>query len=122
MTSYHDKSSIDKGREWENRAEEYLEKKGYTILETNWRSSRQEIDLIARIDNTIVFVEVKGVSTDKFGHPAERVDKRKRENLIKAAGNYISANSSANLDYRFDLITFFEGKLEHYPNAFQVEE
>jgi len=111
-----------KGRGYEQQAEAYLISQGYTIIERNWQASHKEIDLIARIDETVVFVEVKGSSTGQFGHPAERVDRKKRENLLAAAEKYIAGNDLKGCDFRMDLITIYEGRLEHYPDAFQYEE
>ena len=106
---------------YEKRAEDFLVNHGYVIIEHNWQASHKEIDLIARKDNTIIFVEVKGSSTTQFGHPAERVDRKKRRNLIAAAEQYIAGHDLAGCDFRMDLITFHEGRLEHYPNAFGNE-
>jgi putative endonuclease len=111
-----------KGREYEKLAEKYLVENGFSILERNWTVGHKEIDLIALKDNTVVFVEVKGGSSKQYGHPSERVDKRKRENLINAAEQFILANNFSGYDFRFDIITFYDGKLEHYPDAFQCEE
>ncbi len=104
------------------RAAEYLRELGYDILEKNWQAGHKEIDLIAQKENVIVFVEVKAAIGTQFGHPAEWVDKRKRKNLIMAAEQYIADRKLKNVDYRFDLITFYKGKLEHYENAFGEEE
>jgi putative endonuclease len=113
--------NIKKGRKYEKFASEYLENKGYTILERNWNAGHKEIDIIAIKDKTIVFVEVKSSRNLNFGHPSERVDKKKRDNLINAAEQYIIDKNLKNCDFRFDLITFLDGKLEHYPNAWQKE-
>jgi len=114
--------SREKGREYEKLAEKFLLDNNYHVLERNWTAGHKEIDLIARKDNTIVFVEVKGGGSKKYGHPSGWVDRRKRNNLISAAEQYIIAHDYRNYDYRFDLITFYEGKLEHYRDAFQREE
>ena len=104
------------------RAAEYLRGQGYDIIEKNWQAGHKEIDLIAQKEKTIVFVEVKAAIGTQFGHPAEWVDKRKRKNLILAAEQYIADRKLKNHDFRFDLITFYKGKLEHYENAFGAEE
>lgn len=115
-------SERQKGRGFENKAEEYLRGRGYEILEKNWQAGHKEIDLIAQKENCVVFVEVKAAVGTQYGHPAEWVDKRKRKNLVLAAEQYIADRKLKNSDYRFDLITFYEGKLEHYENAFGAEE
>jgi putative endonuclease len=111
-----------RGREYEKQAEKYLIENSYSVLERNWTVGHKEIDLIALKDNTVVFVEVKGGRSREYGHPSERVDKRKRENLIIAAEQFIIARDLKGYDFRFDIITFFDGKLEHYPDAFQRED
>jgi len=115
------KQSVTRGHIYEKRAEKYLTDNGYLILEKNWQAGHKEIDLIAEKDNTIVFIEVKGSATEKFGHPAEKVDRRKRENLINAAEQYIIDKNLHDRNFRFDLITFLDNRLEYYPDAFQRE-
>jgi putative endonuclease len=115
------RSKTDKGRDFEQHAANYLIGKGYEIIQTNWRGGRQEIDIVARKNGTVIFVEVKASLTDDFGHPVERVDRKKRDNLIKAALQYIETNSLGDAGFRFDVITFHRGKLEHFPDAFQVD-
>lgn len=61
------------GKIGEKLAAEYLEKHGYEIITTNFYTKRGEIDIIARKDNEIVFVEVKTRSSDSFGKPVEAV-------------------------------------------------
>ncbi len=112
------KSTRQKGKKYEELAEKFLIGKGLDILERNWQAGHQEIDLIAREDQTIVFVEVKGSRTDRFGHPAEKIDSRKRRNLIKAAEKYMLDKELSGYDVRFDLITFLGEKLEYYRDAF----
>ncbi|MEW5925092.1 MAG: YraN family protein, partial [Candidatus Zixiibacteriota bacterium] len=110
------------GHRYERAAEDYLVRKGYLILERNWQAGHKEIDLIARKDNCVVFIEVKGSRTKQYGHPAERVDISKRRNLVAAAEKYITDKNLTGLDFRVDVITFHEGNFEHYENAFFVEE
>ena len=122
MNHSNKKRNIEKGRRYEKLASEYLLGKGYTVIEKNWRAGHKEIDLIVRKENTIVFVEVKGSLTGEFGHPSEKVDKTKIKNLTDAAEQYIIANNLKDCDFRFDLITFLDGRLEYYPDAFRAEE
>ena len=121
MKRVRSRRTVAKGRGYERLAEKFLVDSGYSIIEKNWQAGHKEIDLIARKDKTVVFVEVKGAMSNEFGHPSERVDQRKRANLIEAAEKYIMTNDLQDCDFRFDLITFFDGQLEYYPNAFQRE-
>lgn len=115
------KKSVEKGRQYEKLAEKFLINNGYKTLERNWQAGHKEIDLIVQKDKTIVFVEVKGSISKRYGHPSEKVDKRKRDNLIAAAEQYLIARNFQDNDFRFDIITFLVGKLEYYPDAFQCD-
>jgi len=118
LNSAPKKNTRLKGKKYEKLAEQFLIEKGFEILERNWQAGHQEIDLIGRDKNTIVFVEVKGSRTNQFGHPAEKVDSQKRRNLIKAAEKYIIDKNFSGYDFRFDLVTFLGEKLEYYCDAF----
>lgn len=110
-----------KGHRYESLAATYLEQHGYTIVERNWRAGHKEIDLIARTETALVFVEVKAAGGKTFGHPAEWVGRQKRRNLRQAAQQYVTTRRISGLDLRFDIITFQDGRLEHFPDAFQDE-
>lgn len=110
------------GRKYEKLAALFYEQKGFDILERNWRTGHKEIDLIARKDNLMVFVEVKASRTKSFGHPAEKIDRKKQDNLIEAAQKYLFTNNIEGCTLRFDVITFVDGKLEHYPDAIRVDK
>jgi len=126
MTSSPDEVSpnrrkLDQGRKYENLAAEFYLQQGFEIRERNWRAGHKELDIIVARDNLIVFVEVKSTFSKKFGHPAEWVDRKKARNLIEAANHYIIDNNITGLDLRFDVVTFVNGKLEHFPDAFPAE-
>lgn len=110
------------GKAFEKLALKYFKDQDYEILETNFRCGKKEIDLIVKNDNTLVFVEVKSARSKKFGHPSERVDKKKIENIAEVASQYLMEHNIDNLDIRFDVVTFYEGKLEHFENAFDLSE
>ncbi len=112
---------ISKGYSYEKRAGEYFQKLGFEIIERNWRTGHLEVDLIVRLKNLLVFVEVKFSSTEQFGHPVARVNKKKINNLSRAAQQYIIENEIEHYDLRFDVVTFIGDHLEHYPNAFEAE-
>jgi putative endonuclease len=120
--SSNKKRNIEKGRSYEKLAALYFEQKGFQILERNWRAGRKELDLIVKKDNLLIFVEVKSASSKKYGHPSERVDQKKIANLSNAANQYLIDKNIKNMDLRFDVVTFLEGQLEHYPDAFEVIE
>jgi len=78
----------DTGLLGEKMAIEYLLKKGFSILHQNWRHSHWEVDVIASLNNTLHFIEVKTRRTQKFGYPENDVSKKKIENLINASEEY----------------------------------
>jgi putative endonuclease len=112
---------VGRGRHYEQKAADFFVRQGFDILERNWQAGHKEIDLITRKDDLIVFVEVKAAGGDSFGHPSEWIDTRKKDNLISAARQYTAEKAITDCDLRFDVITFVEDKLEHYPNAFAAE-
>jgi putative endonuclease len=73
----------------EQMAENYLTQNNYTILHKNWRHSHWEVDIIASKENVLHFIEVKTRKTKKFGLPEESVSKKKIQNLINAAEEYL---------------------------------
>src|SRR5579864_3202910 len=82
-------SHIDTGKLGEELAAGWLKEHRFEILNRNWRNGRFEIDLIARKENVIHFVEVKTSRTDLFGFPEQRVGKRKIQHMISAAERYL---------------------------------
>lgn len=74
------------------------------MLARNWRAGRLEVDLVVRDGAVIAFVEVK---TRRPGpqHPSEAVDRRKRANLVRAAGRWIATRPEPAAEYRFDVVS-----------------
>jgi putative endonuclease len=110
------------GRDFEQQAAQYYLAQGYKLLAQNWQASHKEIDLIFRNDNLILFVEVKAARSDKFGHPIEKLSRKKIKNLTDAARQYLDEHEITDCDIRFDVVTFFKGKMEHFPGAFTADE
>lgn len=114
--------NIYKGFLGEKIAIEELVKKGYTILEKNWRFNHLEIDIIASHHQTLVIIEVKLRANDGFGTPEQFVSKQKQKNLIKAAQHYITTKNIG-LETRFDVIAIIKSEtnliIDHIENAFQ---
>ena len=73
------------GNSGEDAAAEFLEKNGLTVLKRNFYCRAGEIDIIAREEDTIVFAEVKTRISKEYGTPAEFVDYRKQEKIMKTA-------------------------------------
>lgn len=88
----------------EQEAANILKKKGYRVIEKNWRMGHLEVDLIAENKKEIIFVEVKARTTT-FGNkmPEEYVDTLKRKRIIAAANAYIKYRQIEK-NPRFDVI------------------
>lgn len=116
------KSSKEKGKWGELLAQEYLIRKGYAILETNYRpgASHLEVDIIAQQGTDMVFVEVK-TRTNPEEDPAEAVDLKKMRFMAYVADNFIR-NQPIHYNYRFDIIavngTPEDYELRHIKDAF----
>lgn len=111
----------DLGKQGEALALAYLQKKGYTILAQSWRYHRAEIDIIAKIENIIVFVEVKTRSTAYFGYPEEAVTARKKTLMAQAAEGYFE-EFEVEAEVRFDIISLIinekQQEIRHFEDAF----
>ena len=81
-----------RGRAGELRAARYLTAQGFTLLDRNWRCADGEIDIVAARGEELVVVEVKTRRTDRYGHPFEAVDARKRKRLWRLAGAWVLAH------------------------------
>ena len=112
---------IGQGRKFEIKAAQFYEDSGFEVLDRNWRAGHKEIDLIVRKGDLVVFVEVKSTYSKKFGHPVERVDQKKVHNLTLCAQQYVIDHNLKDVDLRFDVVTFFNGRLEHFPDAFAAD-
>ena len=94
----------DLGYGGEHIAENYLRNNNYEIIEKNFLCRQGEIDIIAKKDEYIVFIEVKTRSNIKFGMPAEAVNWVKKNHLYKAAKYYLYKRNLYNEYIRFDVI------------------
>jgi putative endonuclease len=114
---------LDTGIQGEAIAAEYLERKGYRIVERNYRAGRGELDLIAWFgDDLLVFVEVKTRAGDGFGGPEGAVDARKQDRMARTAGIYME-QIGYEWAIRFDIIAVFVKNgvfqdLRHIEDAF----
>ncbi len=107
------------GTHYEDIAVKFLEDNKYTILERNFRFHRDEIDIIAKDKDTIVFVEVKYRSTEIKGYPSEAVDYKKQKVISKVALYYITSKlKRTEVPCRFDVVGILGDKIEHIKNAF----
>jgi len=91
----------------ERLAEAYLSRSGWSVIERNVRSRSGEIDLVAREQETLVFVEVRTRSSVSFGTPEESVTPQKQRKMVSCALAYLQQHATAvasNSEWRIDLI------------------
>ncbi|MBQ3451624.1 MAG: YraN family protein [Selenomonadaceae bacterium] len=115
------------GKLGEDCAAKFLEAQGYTIVARNFRIRSAEIDIIARLDDVIVFVEVKARSDIRHGLPSEAVNLRKQKKIIEAAGVFLQDENFSEFACRFDIVeVYLRGdcveEINHIENAFEVKQ
>lgn len=113
------------GKLGEDCAAKFLEDKGYKIVARNFRIRSAEIDIIAQIDNVIIFVEVKARSNIRHGLPVEAVTVRKQKKIIEAASVFLQDENFCDCACRFDIVeVYLNGErvkeINHIENAFEV--
>jgi len=108
----------------EKTSEKFLKKNGYKTLTKNFSCRTGEIDLImVAPDSSIVFVEVKTRSDQKFAPIESAVTAAKKIKMLKTAKYFLAANNIDNRPLRFDIITIEKSdtgreKINHYKNVF----
>ena len=109
------------GNKGEQLAVSHLQKKGYTVLERNYRFQKAEIDIIAQQGNIVAIVEVKTRTSSDFGNPEDFVSPKKIKLLVKAADEFITTND-LDVEVRFDIIAILHEKnnvtIKHLEDAF----
>lgn len=103
----------DLGFKGEMLAKEYLEQKGYEILDENWVHGKAEVDLIVYINKQIIFVEVKTRTSIAFGLPEDFVSEAKQKQMDLAAGEYIELMNHQG-EIRFDIVSVLFDKQNNY--------
>ena len=116
------------GERGEKTASRYLEKRGYRILERNWRCRSGEIDIVAAEESqtdgmpTVVFIEVKTRRNLAYGAPSLAVTAEKRRHLLRAAALYRKQHGLENVPARYDVIELLmideRPYVRHIRNAF----
>jgi len=118
------KAKILLGKEGERIAELFLKKKGYKLVERNYRCAAGELDLIVLDQRVIVFVEVKTRTGMAYGTPLEAVEVRKQQKLIYAAQFFLNAKKLSQREARFDVVGIswpgVQPLVEHIENAFEL--
>jgi putative endonuclease len=112
------------GEKGEVLAARHLKKKGYRIIETNYRTKLGEIDIVAQDRDTLVFVEVKSRRSWRFGNPKAAVTPSKQRKISMVALHYLKATRRSNASARFDVVavtlTRDKPQIEIIKNAFEL--
>ncbi|MBO5328418.1 MAG: YraN family protein [Clostridia bacterium] len=104
----------DKG---EALAVKYLKESGYKIIAKNFKCPFGEVDIIAKKEENVAFIEVKTRTSYAFGSPAEAVNEE-RIKRYKNCARFYFAGGVHNYNIRFDIIEIYNEKLDHIENAF----
>lgn len=92
------------GHDAEKQAAQYLQQQGYAVQELNWKTRYCEIDIVAKKDKTIWFVEVKSRKNSSQGFGYEYVTPKKLQQMHFAAEMWVSSNNWSG-DYRLAVIS-----------------
>ena len=122
-------SHLRAGRWGEAQAEKHLKAKGYRILGRRLHmGKRDELDLVARDQSALVFVEVKTRKSELFGSPVSAVDRDKRRTLSRAAIHYLKKLHYPQVNFRFDVVEVIGSpedgetpEIRHIQNAFTLD-
>lgn len=107
------------GTEFEQKAANYLEKNGYHILAKNFRCKIGEIDLIAKNEGYLCFIEVKYRSGTSKGYPAEAITPTKIRRITRTAEFYMLLHKlPQDTPCRFDAVVILENEISLIKNAF----
>ena len=110
---------IKTGSIGEKLAAEFMIKKGFRVVKTNYRWKHAEIDLIVQRGDWLIFIEVKTRNSNAFGEPESFVSKDQRRQIYKAAEEYIFS-TDWNGHIRFDIISVKPGNIPeivHFEDA-----
>lgn len=117
-----------KGNFIEDQATVYLERQGYQVVSRNYAYRGGELDIVAKLGDTIIFVEVKSVWNNQQGNPAARVNRLKQKKIWQTACHFLQSNPDIapqgfNQPCRFDVLSAraYQTPLQfqHFTNAFE---
>jgi len=125
--SYSEKPKDQLARAGEDAAVDFLAEKGYAILHRNIRFPEGELDIVARRQRMLVFIEVKTRRTEKYGQPYQFVSEQKQRRLIRMASRFVFLCRLKGVPVRFDIVSVVlpsgeVPKIEHIENAFLVND
>ena len=101
------------GQKAEGMAARYLKRCGYTIIARNHRTRCGEIDIIAREGETLVFIEVKARTSNRYGSAKSAVTPHKQRQISKVALAYLQMTDQSHVKARFDVVTVTRNQGAH---------
>ena len=104
------------GEKSESVTVDFLKKQGYRIIELNYRTKLGEIDIIAKQEKTLVFIEVKARKSSRFGRPELAVTPKKQRKISMVALYYLKSTKQGNAKARFDVVAINSAKAKESPN------
>ena len=122
------KQNLSLGKQGEELALKFLRKKGYKILESNYKTKLGEIDIIATDKDAVCFVEVKLRNSLRFGLPQEAVSVVKQRQISKAALQFLKINNLLDKKARFDIVSIINdpqtqvSNIDLIQNAFELDD
>ena len=114
------------GKSGEEIAVDFLINNGYRVLMRNYKTKLGEIDIIAKDQDTLAFIEVKTRQTDRFGLPSEAVSGAKQRQISKAALCFLKEKKLLHAKARFDVVSIIysstdKPKIDLIKNAFYLD-
>lgn len=123
MTELGKKSTVEKGREYESVAYEYLQKEGMKILQKNFRCRQGEVDLIGLHKGCLVFVEVKYRKSSRSGMPEEAVGEAKQRKICRTSDYYRMKHPEfGRCQIRYDVLALLGDEIRWHQNAFPYRQ
>ena len=114
------RSTSARGKESEDRAAAELERRGYLIVERNYRCKLGEIDIVARDGKALVFVEVRSRADGSCGSAAETVTPAKQKRIARVAAAYLDSRQPELDECRFDVVGITGDELIIITDAFRL--
>lgn len=114
-------STVETGRDAEDRAAAFLEERGFRVLERNFRTRSGELDLICEDGDCLVFVEVRSRASGDRGDALETVGIAKQRQIARIAQQYLDRRRPRHRDIRFDVVGITDGDIVHIADAFRVD-
>lgn len=115
-----------RGDKGEEAAAQHLKRNGLKVLVRQYRCKMGEIDLVAREQDVLVFVEVKTRSSEEYGDPAHAVTPEKQRHISRVALDYLRRLHNPEIPVRFDIVEVFPqgdtARCNHIRDAFGLSE